>query len=235
MALPLVVLLAFCGVLCLAPFSTYLSWLSILNRRLQPTVLRGSADLIALCVGLSGFLVIGGALVVGLTNSNARFAARGNWEQILAAWGQEQTTWLLIAGVYTLLVGGFIGWLAMARQRTLVIFSVDRWVLDQTVNEILTDLGQTPIRQGQLWSTPQGGPLVEINYFQGMYHATVKWLGPDRRLGEELERELRRRLASVAEVGNVSSVWLLWAALTCMIVMLGCLLLVMYYLYLVSR
>jgi hypothetical protein len=232
-ALPLIVLLALCGVFCLAPLSLYLSWLSILNRRPHPTVLRGSTDLLGLFVGLSGFLGIGGILIIALTHSNARFVLRGNWTQIQSAWQQEQDAWLFVAVVYTLIVAAFAITLAVLRSRTLYVYSVDRWLLDNTIDELLTDLGKTATRTGQLWT--DATPILEVNHFEGMWHSTIKLRTTDRRLAEEIERELRLRLRNCPEVENLSAVWILWAGITALLVMCGCLLLVLYYLYLVRR
>jgi hypothetical protein len=249
-ALPLIVLLALCGVFCLAPLSLYLSWLSILNRRPHPTVLRGSTDLLGLFVGLSGFLGIGGILIIALTHSNARFVLRGNWTQIQSAWQQEQDAWLFVAVVYTLIVAAFAITLAVLRSRTLYVYSVDRWLLDNTIDELLTDLGKTATRTGQLWTdalpnlalhgrdipaTKEGLPILEVNHFEGMWHSTIKLRTTDRRLAEEIERELRLRLSNCPEVENLSAVWILWAGITALLVMCCCLLLVLYYLYLVRR
>jgi hypothetical protein len=232
-ALPLVVLLALAGVFCLAPLSLYLSWLVVLNRRSSPTILRGSSDLLGLVFGLSGFLGLGGLVLIGLTHSNARFAMRGNWEQIRAAWSDEQFAWLSVAAVYVLLIIGVIVWLAKSRGQILCLFSVDRWQLESTLDELLTDLGKTATRTGQLWT--DGLPILEVQHFEGMYHATVTFHTRDLRFREEIERELRLRLRNAPAAENDSSTWILWASLTTLFMMSGCLFLVLYYLYLSRR
>lgn len=234
MALPPIVLIAFCAVLCLAPLSLYLSWLATLNRRVKPTILSSRTDLLALACGLSGFLLVGGVVLVAISHSNARFALRGNWEQIRAAWGEEQSAWLLSLLLYLGLVAAWLAFLAFTRSRSLDVYCVDRWHLENTLEEILLDLGQTPTRQGRFW-TVELGPLVEVRYFEPSCHAIVQFHGADLRLSDELERELRLRLRDHPEVDNLAAVWILWSGITTLLVMFGCLALVFYYLYLVRR
>ena len=70
-------------------------WLAVINRRPYPTPVTGAWDFAGLLLGLSGFLLFGGGLLLGLVQSNARFAARGNFEAFRAAWDRERLVWLI--------------------------------------------------------------------------------------------------------------------------------------------
>lgn len=207
-AFALVVCLA--GIFCLAPLALYLLWLSVLNRRPRPTVVPGGWDFAALCGGLSGFVLFGGGLVLSLLQSNVRYIFRGNFEALRTAWGQEQLAWLAVAGGYLFVVVGG-GWLTLAlRRRSLVVYNVEPGSVETALAEVFDQLGRPVQRTGNLWSGP--APLFELEPFAAGKCVSLRWVGDDERLFEEVARQLRTVTADLAPVENPAARWLLSAA-----------------------
>jgi hypothetical protein len=231
-ALPLLVILL-CGVFCLAPLALYLSWLGSINRRPRPTVVGGGWDFAWLLAGLSGFLVFGGGLLVAALQSNFRYAARGNWEQIRDAWGQERLAWGAVALGYLLAVGGLAVLVIVSRLRTLSVYNIDRPQAEAAIDAALADAGVPASRFGNVWSN--GRPVVAIDSFAGLRHATVRLVSPDPRVCEELERGLRQRLAAAPASDSPVAAWLYSAAISCFVTVLCCVLLIAYFIHLTTR
>src|SRR5262245_54900401 len=120
-----ILVICLAGVFCLAPLALYLLWLATVTRRERPTLVSGQWDFVGLVLGLSGFVLFGGGLVLSLFQSNFRYWMRGNFESLRAAWGQEKVTWVLLALLYLIAVTGWIVLTLAARRRSLVVYNVD--------------------------------------------------------------------------------------------------------------
>jgi hypothetical protein len=228
---PLLVVLL-CGAFCLAPLALYLSWLAAINRRPRPTVVGGGWDFAWLLGGLSGFLVYGGGLLVAGLQSSVRYAARGNWEQVRDAWGQEGTTWAAIAVGYLLVVGGLSALVIASRLRTLSVFNIDRHEAEAAIDAALAEAGVSATRFGNVWSNDR--PVVAIDVFAGLRHVSVRLLSPDPRACEELERALRQKLAAAPPSDAPVSAWLYSAAISCGVTVACCTLLIAVFIYLAT-
>jgi hypothetical protein len=231
LGLPLLVILL-CGVFCLAPLTLYLSWLGSINRRPRPTVVGGGWDFAWLLGGLSGFLVFGGGLLVAGLQSSVRYAARGNWQQVRDAWGEEGTTWAAIAIGYLLVVGGLSALVIVSRLRTLSVFHIDRPEVEAVVETALAEVGVSANRFGNVWSNDR--PVVSIDAFPGLRHVTIRLLNSDPRACEELERALRQRLVAAPPSAAPVAGWLYSAAISCGVTVLCCMLLVAFYIHLAT-
>jgi hypothetical protein len=213
-AFALVVCLA--GIFSLAPLALYLLWRAVLNRKRRPTVVPGGWDFAALCGGLSGFVLFGGGLVLSLLQSNVRYIFRGNIEGLRAAWGQEQVAWLAVAGGYLfVVVGGGLLTLAL-RRRSLVVYNVEPGAFEAAVAEVFDHLGRAVTRTGNLWSSPD--PLFELDPFPAGKSVSLRWLGADDRLFEEVARNLRPAVADLAPAHNPTARWLTSAAVGILVV-----------------
>ena len=82
MVLPYILAICFCGVFCLIPLAMYLLYMARITRRDHPTPVSGAWDFAGLAVGLSGFIVFGGGLLLTLFQSNFRYWMRGNVEAL---------------------------------------------------------------------------------------------------------------------------------------------------------
>ena len=199
----LVVCLA--AVLCLGPLAGYLLWLTTLTRRERPTLVSGAWDFSVLLAGLSGFILFGGTLLLTLVQSNARFLTRGNFEAIKNSWGQEKTSWTLVALGYVALVVGGVYVTLSARRRTLVVYNVEPERFEATVNEVFEHLNRPLERQGNRWSS--GVPLFELEPFVGGKTVTLRWLSDDKLLFQDVERHLREALRTVIAPENPAGRW----------------------------
>jgi hypothetical protein len=215
----LVVCLA--AVLCLAPLAGYLLWLTVLTRRERPTVVSGTWDFIGLLVGLCGFILFGGVLLLTLVQSNFRFWARGNFEAVKAAWGQEKTSWALVAVGYLVLVVGGTYLTLSARRRSLVVYNVDPERFETLLAEVFENLGRPAERRGNQWVS--GVPLCELDPFAAGKTVTLRWLCDDRALFQEVERHLRDVARTVVTLDNPAGRWLAGAAIGCVVVIAFCL------------
>jgi hypothetical protein len=210
----LVVCLA--GLFCLAPLALYFLWLAVLNKKRRPTVVPGGWDFAALCGGLSGFILFGGGLVLALLQSNARYIFRVNFEALRAAWGQEQLAWLAVAGGYLfVVVGGGLLTLTI-RRRSVVVYNVEPAAFETAVGEVFDHLGRGVTRNGNVWSGP--APLFELEPFPAGKCVSLRWLGDDDRLFEEVVRNLGPAVADLAPAENPTGRWLTSSAVGILIV-----------------
>jgi hypothetical protein len=199
----LVVCLA--AVLCLGPLAGYLLWLTTVTRRDRPTLVTGPWDFAALLVGLSGFVLFGGVLLLTLVQSNARFLTRGNFEAIRNSWGQEKTSWTLVTMGYVVMVFGGVYVTLVARRRSLVVYNVEPERFEAAVTEVFEHRGMPLERRGNTWSS--GVPLFELEPFAAGKTVTLRWLSDDRLLFQDVERQLREALRVVVAPENPSTRW----------------------------
>ncbi len=210
MGLPFILVICLAGVFCLAPLGVYLLWLAYITRRDHPTVVAGNWDFVSLMVGLSGFVLFGGGLVLSLLQSNFRYWMRGNFEALRAAWGQERVTWMLLALLYVSLVGMAMLLTLMSRRRSLVVYNIDPDAFETTLSEIFDHLNRPIERRGNLWVG--GEPLFELDRFAGGKTVTLRWVAEDPLLFQEVDRLLREALQSVPSGDNPASRWLMFSA-----------------------
>jgi hypothetical protein len=198
------------AILCLTPLALYLFRFALITRREHPTVITGPWDFVALVVGLSGFILVGGGLLLSLLQSNMRYWMRGNLEAFRSAWIQDGPTWIILASIYILLVIGVVALTLASRRRSLVVYNVEPAVFEATVTEVFEHLGRQLERRGNMWLGE--GPLFILEPFNGGNTVTLRWISGDETLFQEVERLLREALRSVTTDDNVASRWLMAAA-----------------------
>jgi hypothetical protein len=206
LVLPFIVVICLCGTFCLAPLALYLMWLGRVTRHERPTPVAGPWDYAGVLFGLSGFVVVGGGIVLSLFQSNFRYWMRGHGEAFRAAWSQESTTWLILVGFYLALVLGSAAVTLAGRRRTLVVYNVEPGAFEAVLREVFEHLGHAPERRGKVWA--EAAPLCEVDAFETGYVVTLRWLSGDDRLFEEVVRQLRAALASHVTAENAVTHWL---------------------------
>ena len=211
--------LCFAGVVCVGPLAIYLCWLAGVNRRPHPTVVSGVWDFARLYAALSGVVLVGGVLLLTLVQSDSRFLARGNWEQVKANWGQEWVNWTLVMVGYLTLVLGVSALVAAARARLLCVYNVDPADADRAVEDALEKAGLPTARHGNRWG--DGIPLVEVTPFHGTAHAGIYLLSNSQATREELERHLRPALEALPSPDNPSAPWFTSLASGVVVLLLG--------------
>lgn len=200
----------FASLFCLAPLSAYLFHLSILARRDRPTVVSGSWDFAVLTLGLSGFYLFGGGLVLTLLQSNFRYWMRGNLEAFRGAWASDSTTWVLISSVYVLGVIAMVGLTLVSRRHSLVVYNVEPTEFESAISDVFERLNRPVERRGKVWVA--GVPLFELDTFEGGRTVTLRWVSDDHALFHEVERLVRESMKNVATDDNPAAAWLLSCA-----------------------
>lgn len=198
----------------LFPLSIYLLVLGVLNRRRTPVLIPGVWDGIGLLCGVSGFLLVGGPLILLRFNDRIRL----NWlissgtptlnpgqvEVILAV--------LYVVGVVSVVVYLF------ARQRQLTsLYNVQPEQIEQTLDDIFVHLNLQPLRSGQAYffrstgptSEPGSAPVLELEPFEAFNHLTLRWDPANPEVRGPVEQELSRRLADLPTEPNEISFWLI--------------------------
>ena len=226
MVLPFILAICLCGVFCLIPLTTYLWWLARITRYEHPKPVSGQWDFVGLMIGLSGFIVFGGGLLLTLCQSNFRYWMRGNAEALRGAWIQERVTWMLLVAFYLLVVAGTAGLTLLARRRTVVVYNVEPAVFEMLLAEVFDQLDRPVERRGRQWIS--GLPLCELDTFEGGRTVTLRWVSDDVRLFEEVDRQLRAALATQSAGDNPASRWLMAAAVGCGVTVLCCFGLLLY-------
>lgn len=210
--MPFILVICLAGVFCLIPLAFYLFWLAHLTRRAHPVAVTGAWDFAGLAVGLSGFVVFGGGVVLTLLQANFRYWMRGNFEALRDAWIQERVTWSLLVFFYLAVVFGAVALTLLARRRSLVVYNIEPAACEALVAEVFEQLGKPLSRTGNLWSSG-GIPLFELDTFEGGRTATLRWLSEDVRVFEDVSRLLRTALATHPTEENQVTRWLMSAAL----------------------
>ncbi len=226
MAVPFILVVCLAGVFCLIPLAMYLAWLAQITRRDHPTAVSGPWDFAGLALGLSGFLLFGGGMVLSLLQSNFRYWMRGNFEALRAAWIQERVTWSLLVFCYLALVVGGVGLALLARRRSLVVYNVEPAAFETLLTEVLEQLGRPVERRGKLWVG--GVPLFELDTFEGGRTVTLRWVSDDEHLFEDLSRHLRSALATHPTAENGVTRWLMAGAVGSGATVLCCFALLIY-------
>lgn len=233
MLVPYILAVCLCGVFCLIPLTMYLLWLARITRRDHPTAISGSWDFAGLVLGLSGFIVFGGGLLLTLFQSNFRYLMRGNLEALRAAWVQEKVTWSLLALFYLIVVLGGIGLTYLGRRRTLVVYSVEPVEFEALLAEVFEQLGRPVTRRGKVWGDDVA--LCELDEFDAGRTVTLRWLSHDERLFEEVERQLRAAVAAHPVDDNPASRWLMSGAIGSGTITMCCFGLLVFYISLLGR
>jgi hypothetical protein len=221
---------------CLMPLAIYLLYLSYLNGRTPPTIVSGPWDLAAVLLGLSGFILLLGPLVITLLDSTWRGYAFGGWATLRTVGREEAMAGSIMAAGYFVILLGLILMCLNFRRRVTAIYNVAPESVETALVGVVEHLGY-PWRQirGEVEinlkkPTDLTGPAsrfyphevasVRISSFPATGHATLKWDGDWTDVRPEIEGVLPAALTSYAGSRNPVSGWMFTAALAVMIVML---------------
>jgi len=178
-------------------------------------------------MGLSGFLLYGGGLLLSLLQSNARYWMRGNFEALRDAWGQEKVAWSLFVLVYLLLVVGGSALALLSRRRTLVVYNVEPGPFETTLAEVFEQIGRPAERRGNVWVA--GVPVCELAPFAGGRTVTLRWVADDPPLTQEVERNLRAAVGGIPTADSQTARWLMSSAVGTAVIAVVCTVLLIFY------
>lgn len=223
-------LLIFVGMACLFPVALYFLFLASLHHRTRPTMVSGVWDSVALLVGLSGFLLVGGTVLIfsldrairefwlfggtlrewAMLHAQAEFAARVTWASYLA---------VLIGATW---------WALRSRRNTAVVYQITPAELECLLPAIFERLGFELQRRGARWfwsasgeaslvGTPSSVPTkdearsewISVDGTESMRVAVISWSHADSPLRQDVEAELDRSLAHIRTPPSPVGVWFL--------------------------
>jgi hypothetical protein len=221
---------------CLTPLAIYLLYLSHLNGRTPPTLVPGPWDFGAVLLGLSGFLILAGPLLLSLADSVWRGRVYGGWAELRAVGKQEAIAGSLMAVGYLIVLGVGITWLLRGRRSLTAVYNVAAPGTEAALIEVVEQLGY-PWRRadGRVEIAvnkatepfapparffPHETAAVKVVVFPATGHATLRWAGEFELVRPDVEAALPVALAAHAGEKNPVAGWLFTAAVSILIVML---------------
>jgi hypothetical protein len=230
----MVYLVVFGGFTCLFPLAFYCLLLASWNNRRRPFFVNGPADFAGVLVATSGFLIVGGPLILYRLHA----AAEGSvaHPSFTAAWfalGRIGWVWLLAwCGYFVAVVGGAV-WLLIRRRSVSVVYNIDPAEAGQLVPTLLNRLDVEWVQRGrEFWiERPQeeafDGVVLDVTIRPKMRHMALDWSSNAGGVRQRFEADLKAALAEIASPHNPFSSWLVTAAtaiFTLLLVLLGLLL-----------
>lgn len=229
---------------CLMPLAIYLLYLSHLNGRTPPTLVPGPWDFGTVLLGLSGFLILAGPLVITLIDSSWRGHVYGGWAEMRSVGQHEALYGSLMAVGYLLAMGCVITYLIRARRPVTAVYNVASANAENALIALLDDLGY-PWRRanGQVeigihkLTDPTAPPArffahetatVRVDAFPATAHATLRWGGVAEGIRRDVETALPNALGAFSGVRNPVAGWMFTGAVSVLIVMLLWLIVLIY-------
>jgi hypothetical protein len=177
-------------------------------------------------LGLSGFLLTGGALMLVTIDSTWRnLAFNGTFNRLREVWHGSGATGSTIVGCYFVAMAAMIGVFMNLRRKATVVYNID----PSSLPGILTAAADAR-KLG--WRTVLGGieisaggfrtALVLIDTFSAARNATLKWIDSDPLLRREVEAELAIAMRSTPSPANPFGGWLLTTAVAVFTTMVLC-------------
>lgn len=236
--------------ICLLPLALYLLFLAFLNQRQRPTLVSGPWDFTCVLLGLSGFMLVGGPILLSLFDSTARsHLFSGNFDQIRGAWDANSRIWSTIAMSYFALLICVIVLFILLRRAVTIVYNVDTSALEQSVTSALSALGlpwkrvvggiyiggqakkqnvlldddapaENPVPARPALALAGQSAFLRIDRFPTAHHATLRWRDYDPLLREEIENELEKSFQHSESPPNAMGGWLMTAAVSLFFVML---------------
>jgi len=221
---------------CLMPVALYLLYLSHLNGKTPPTLVPGPWDFAAVLLGLSGFLILAGPLLLTLVDSVWRGHMYGGWSELKSIGRREAMAGSLMAVGYLMLVGTGVAALLRARRPVTAVYNVAPLTVAASLVEVLDQLGFSwrrangRVEIGVHKVTDPAAPparffphetaLVRVDVFPSTGHATLRWSGVYEGVRAEVEPALPAALAVYSDRRNPVAGWMFTAAVSILIVML---------------
>ena len=218
---------------CLMPVAVYLLYLSHLNSRTPPTLVAGPWDFAAVLLGLSGFLLLSGPLLLTLVDSVWRSYAFGNWAQLKFVGRSEALAGSLMAVGYLIILGATIALLVHDRRPVTAVYNVNPDGVEPALTAVLDELGYPWQRtNGQIevgtkkltepadstdrFLVPPSA-TVRVDRFPSTSHATLR--GVERHRGPPRSGSLAAA-GPAAGRANSATGWMFTAAVSVMVIML---------------
>jgi hypothetical protein len=225
------------SLICLMPLALYFLFLATLNQRRRPTMLTGLWDFTCLLLGLSGFLLLGGPVLVAAINSALRnIMLSGTFAEFRAAWRSSGMVWSILAGAYLASLSMVIALFMLLRRKVTVIYNIDPDALPDLLTGLLDGEGlrwrRVPggleiVRSRGALDGDQRPPLpgdrafVAIRSFPALRHVSLEWRHAETALlREEVESRVDKLLQTTESAANPAGGWFMSTAITIFVIML---------------
>ncbi len=222
----LLILLGTGCLVCLVPMALYFLYAAGLNGRTPPTLVPGPWDFTAVLLGLSGFLLLAGPLLLSFLDSHLRGYLYGNWSELKTIGRAEARAWSLMAGGYLLIVGAIVSFVIMLRRRVTAIYNVHAESVEAAVTSVLDERGfdwrrgtgrieiATNRRLDPTTPANFAGELasVRIDGSPSAGHALLRWSGTSDGVRHEVEAGLPHHLTVHSPARSPVAGWLYTAA-----------------------
>jgi hypothetical protein len=237
----LIFVVVFGSFACLFPLAFYCLVVASLNNRSRPTMVSGPADFAGVLLATTGFLVVGGPLVLsGIHNAWQRSVLSGqSFASIRSLLSGPSELWLFLwVGYFALVVGGSI-WLLQSRRTVCVIYNLDVETAHKVIADVLDHLGLPWTRQDSAYAIAlaatdpirtrgaQGLPPVtaaraalSVTATPALRHVTLHWVDASQLVRASVEAELRSTLERLESPENGAGAWFLGAATLLFVILL---------------
>jgi len=218
---------------CLMPLALYFLFLATLNHRRRPTLLSGRWDFTGLLLGLSGFILMGGPLLVSTIDSTWRSVLfGGNFDRLRSAWDANSRIWSLTVLAYLLALAGTIYYMLHRRQQVSVIYNIDPAEVGGIIESAASGQGLRarsivggweilkPAKNFEadnellLTRREYSEATIAVESFVAFRNVSLRWQARDPQLLCALEQEIARRLQEVESPENPTAGWLMTAAVS---------------------
>lgn len=226
------VLIGSCCLVCLLPLSLYFLFLSHLHSRNRPIIVEGKWDFACLLLGISGFLLILGPLLLTLIDSTWRAIwVSGQLQRLRTVLEKEAILWSGVGTVYVLAMTYLVVQLLRSRSLKSVIYGMPAnrfadlfsgalerlqrvWRVQGNVYEIRGTVPET------LTPNPNDFTEVEVEPFPSMGLVTLHWDEPKSAIRTEVEVELEKTFERLETPVSPVAGWFLTASVSIFFVML---------------
>lgn len=232
------------------PLAIYFLFLAHLNYRQRPTMLNGRWDFTFLLLGLSGFLLIGGPVLLSVFDSTWRsFLFEGDFRRLLEVWHKSAIIWPLMATSYLILLIFLIVYGLHLRRTVSVVYNLKPGTLEEILvravelcdldwrkalggieigipdkERATIDEGDRTEAKADLNRSFRRAAFVQIELFPAFYNASLKWnkLGffADPLLRKEVEARMQKILQATESPPNRVGSWLMTTAAAIFVTML---------------
>jgi hypothetical protein len=227
--------LCFALLVGLSPVSFYLCWLAGVNRRDRPTVVGGVWDFASVLAALSGFLLLGGVLVLSLASSDPKLFTGGNIDRLKMVFEVQWLQWLVMLIAYAMGLGILVMLGTKGRRHWLAVYNLDADTAERAIEAALERSGLKSRREGDWWvraePSADGRRLVIAKTFHGTAHTTIRLVCTNPRQREEIERHLRSELAAVETGPGPAAPWFSSVAVGSVILVVGLVGLIAYFVF----
>jgi hypothetical protein len=199
----------------LFPVALYFLVLAMVNRCPGPVVVSGVWDFVGVLAAASGFLLLGGPAVLTGFNENWRPLFLLADPNAVKEVGPDALAFgvALSAGYLLVVIAGsaFILW---TRRYVTVVYNVEPDVFHDRLRTVLANLKLPWAVQGRRFLlgaaavTDRALAVLEVASSPWMRNVTLRWLGDEGGVRQQVEGELVRELAGVRTEDNPMAVWL---------------------------